>query len=134
MQLTTPLADGEATEFSGANAFLDLTWPTLRHMNTRLLGLLLLFPLCASANETFRCGNSIVSSDLTVADLLKKCGEPTTRKTEIQDVMVRNRNHGIMTKQGETTIETWTYDRGSQAAPMVVTIIDGRIKSIVRQK
>jgi hypothetical protein len=37
-------------------------------------------------------------------------------------------------KVGETTIETWTYDRGTQAAPMVVTIVDGRIKSIDRRK
>ena len=39
-----------------------------------------------------------------------------------------------MIKMGETTIETWTYDRGPQAAPMVVTIVDGRIKSIERLK
>jgi hypothetical protein len=47
---------------------------------------------------------------------------------------VRNRDNGLMLKVGETLIETWTYDRGTQAAPMVVTIVDGRIKSIERQK
>ena len=47
---------------------------------------------------------------------------------------MRNRDNGLMLKAGETVIETWTYDRGSQAAPMVVTIVDGRIKSIERQK
>jgi hypothetical protein len=103
-------------------------------MRTPILTLLLLLPFAASADETFRCGNWIASSDMSVDELLKKCGEPTTRKTEVQDVMVRNRDHGLMTKQGETTIETWTYDRGSQARPMVVTIVDGKIKSIVRQK
>jgi len=108
--------------------------PKLRPMRTLILTALLLPPLAASADESFRCGNSIASSDMTVEELLKKCGEPTTRKTEIQDVMVRNRDHGIMTKQGTTKIETWTYDRGAQAKPMVVTIVDGRIKSMVRQK
>ena len=103
-------------------------------MRTSVLVLLSLFPLTASADETFRCGKWIVSSDLTVPDLLQKCGEPTTRKTEVQDVLARNRDYGLVTKQGETTIETWTYDRGSQAKPMVVTIVDGRIKSIDRQK
>ena len=102
-------------------------------MRAPVLILLSLMPLAASA-ETFRCGQWIVSSDSSVDDLLKKCGEPTTRKTEVQDVMVRNRDYGLMTKQGETVIETWTYDRGPQALPMVVTIIDGKIKSIVRQK
>ena len=38
-----------------------------------------------------------------------------------------------MVKIGETRMETWTYDRGANPA-MVVTIVDGRIKSIERQK
>lgn len=102
-------------------------------MRTSVLILLLLMPLAASA-ETFRCGKWIASSDLSVADLLAKCGEPTSRKTEIKDVMSRNRNHDLLVKTGETIIETWIYDRGAQAPPIVVTIIDGRIKSIERQK
>ena len=71
---------------------------------------------------------------MSVDDLVKKCGEPTARTSRTEDVLVRNRDNGLMLKAGETLIETWTYDRGSQAAPMVVTIIDGRIKSIERQK
>ena len=94
---------------------------------------LLLLPLAASA-ETFRCGNWIASSDMSVDELVMKCGEPTTRISKTEDVLVRNRDNGLMLKAGETVTETWTYDRGSQAAPMVVTIIDGRIKSIERQK
>jgi|SRR3954471_8984416 hypothetical protein len=94
----------------------------------------LLLPLAASADENFRCGNWIASSDMTVQELVQKCGEPTSRKTETQDVTTRNRDSGLMVKVGETQIETWTYDRGSQSKPMVVTIIDGRIKSIDRQK
>jgi hypothetical protein len=95
---------------------------------------LLMLPLAVAADENFRCGNKIASSDMTVEELVQKCGEPTTRKTETQDVNVRNRDNGLMVKTGETVIETWIYDRGSQAAPMVVTIVDGRIKSIERQK
>ena len=102
-------------------------------MRTSVLVLLSLLPLAASA-ETFRCGKWIASRDMSVADLLTKCGEPTTRKTETKDVMSRNRNYDLLVKTGETIIETWTYDRGSQAAPMVVTIVDGKIKSIERQK
>jgi hypothetical protein len=49
-------------------------------------------------------------------------------------VLVRNQNTGLMMKTGESRIETWTYDRGTRAAPMVVTIIDGRIRSIDRKK
>jgi hypothetical protein len=95
---------------------------------------LLLLPLSASADESFRCGNWIASSSMSVDELVQKCGEPTSRSEKTEDVLVRNRDNGLMLKVGETRIETWTYDRGSQAAPMVVTIVDGRIKKLERQK
>ena len=103
-------------------------------MKTSLvIAALLMLPLAASA-ETFRCGNWIASSDMSVEELVKKCGEPTTQTSKTEDVLVRNRDNGLMLKTGETVTETWTYNRGTQAAPMVVTIVDGRIKSIERQK
>lgn len=88
----------------------------------------------AVADETFRCGKWIVNSQLSPADLAAKCGPPTYHESSTEDVLVRNRITGLMQKVGETTVETWTYDRGSRAAPMVVTIVDGRIKSIDRAK
>jgi hypothetical protein len=86
------------------------------------------------ADENFRCGKWIASSDMTPAELAEKCGPPTLHESRTEDVMVRNRNTGLMQKIGEARIETWIYDRGTQAAPMVVTIVDGRIKSIDRQE
>ena len=91
---------------------------------------LLLLPIGASA-ETFRCGQSIITTETSVSELIHKCGEPTSRESRVEDVKARNR-HGLMVKLGETTTETWTYDRGSRAAPMVVTIVDGAIKKIAR--
>ena len=93
----------------------------------------LLLPLAATA-ETFRCGKWVVSGDMTLEDFSKKCGPPTSHESRTEPVHVRNRNTGLMMTVGETTIETWVYERGSRAAPMVVTIVDGRIKSIERQK
>jgi len=87
-------------------------------------------PLAASADETFRCGKWIISSELTVDQLTSKCGPPSYHESTTQDVLVRNRNNGLMIKVGETRVETWTYERGTQARPMVVTIVDGTIKSI----
>jgi hypothetical protein len=98
------------------------------------LSITLLLPLAASADETFRCGKWVVSSDLSVDEFARKCGRPTTTTSDTQDVQVRNRDTGLMVKVGKTTVETWTYDRGPTAAPMIVTIVDGRIKSIERQK
>ena len=104
-------------------------------MKTSLaMAMLVMLPFAASADEKFRCGNWIASSDMSVDELVQKCGEPTSRSSRTEDVKVRNRNNGLMLKVGETLIETWTYDRGPRAAPMVVTIVDGRIKSIERQK
>ena len=90
-----------------------------------------LLPLAAPADENFRCGKWIASSSMTVPELLQKCGEPTSRSTETKDVTARNANNGLLVKVGETTVETWVYDR-TPDADMVVTLVDGRIKSIDR--
>jgi hypothetical protein len=84
--------------------------------------------------ENFRCGKWIANEDLSVSELLTRCGEPVSRETRVEDVLSRNFNTGLMYKSGELTIETWTYLRGSGAAPMVVTIVNGKIKSIERRK
>jgi hypothetical protein len=97
---------------------------------TALVLALSLMPLAASADEPFRCGKWVVTSSMSVAELSTKCGAPSSHESETQDVLVRNKNNGLMRKVGETLIETWTYDRGSHAAAMVVKIVDGRIKSI----
>jgi hypothetical protein len=91
-----------------------------------------MLPFAASADETFRCGNSLVTSELSVDELLQKCGEPASRTSTTEDVQARNQ-YGLMIKVGETVRETWTYDRGINPA-MVVTIVDGSIKSIERQE
>ena len=104
-------------------------------MKTSLaIAALLMLPFASSADENFRCGSWIASSDMSVDELVRKCGEPTSRSSRTEDVKVRNRDNGLMLKVGETLIETWTFDRGSRSAPMVVTIVDGRIKSLERQK
>lgn len=82
--------------------------------------------------ESFRCGQWIASKDMSVDELLQKCGEPTQRTAETIDVYGPSVSGGGRVKRGTSTIEKWTYDRGSQAAPMVVTIVDGKIKSMER--
>jgi hypothetical protein len=82
--------------------------------------------------ESFRCGQWIASQDMSVEELLQKCGEPTQRTAETIDVYGPSVSGGGRVKRGTSTIEKWTYDRGSQAAPMVVTIVDGKIKSMER--
>ena len=82
--------------------------------------------------ENFRCGQWIASPDMSVDELLQKCGTPTQQTSETVDVYGPAVSGGGHVKRGTSTIEKWTYDRGSQAAPMVVTIVDGKIKSMER--
>lgn len=80
------------------------------------------------ADESMRCGSSLVSSKATVAELLAKCGEPNKKEVRIEDVR-RKGLYGYF-KVGETTIETWTYQRSNRVLPRVVTIVDGDILRI----
>ena len=101
-------------------------------MNKIALLFCMLIPTAALA-ETFRCGKWVVTPDISLAELTGKCGEPIARESKIEDIKVRN-HFGLMVKTGETVTETWIFDRGPRAAAMRVTIVDGGIKSIERQK
>jgi hypothetical protein len=87
----------------------------------------------AHADEAFRCGKWIVTSEMTLGEITSRCGPPASRSSRTEDVQVRNRNTGLMMKTGQTTIETLTWDRGSRAAAMIVTVVDGTIRSIERK-
>ena len=84
--------------------------------------------------ETIRCGSRLVDASVTVEELVRKCGEPASKRVEEQDVRVRSPNdlNSNTRKIGTTVTEYWTYDRGTQAAPLLVTIVDGKIRSIER--
>jgi hypothetical protein len=85
-----------------------------------------------AAAESFRCGQWIASPDMSIEELLEKCGEPTNRTVEEIEVYGPGVSGGGRVKRGTSIIEKWTYDRGSQASAMVVTIEDGKIKSMAR--
>jgi hypothetical protein len=87
-------------------------------------------PKIAACDELFRCGSWLVSTQTSVAELLQKCGEPSSRQVSTADA----RSHvvgGGTQKVGTTTTEIWRYDHGSK---MLVTIVDGNIQSIERGK
>ena len=97
-----------------------------------IIWLVLCFVSASVTAENFRCGQWIASEDMSVDELLQKCGEPTQKTSETIDVYGPTASGGGRVKRGTSTTEKWTYDRGSQAAPIVVTIIDGMIKSMER--
>jgi transmembrane protein TMEM174 (potassium channel)/uncharacterized protein DUF2845 len=85
-----------------------------------------------AAAETFRCGQWIASPDMSVEELLEKCGAPTSKTVEVIDVYGPSDAGKGKIKRGTITVETWNYDRGSQSFAMVVKIEDGKIKSMGR--
>jgi hypothetical protein len=93
-----------------------------------------LFMATPAAAETFRCGQWIASPEMTVEELLEKCGAPTSKTVEEIDVYGPAVSGSGRVKRGTSTVEKWIYDRGSQASAMVVTVEDGKIKSMGRSE
>lgn len=87
--------------------------------------LLFIAPSAGICDGYFRCGQWLVSSDTSLAELLKKCGEPSSKKVSMQDVVG---TYGQ--RLGKTRVETWRYDRGPRAAAMIVKVVDGKVESI----
>jgi hypothetical protein len=85
----------------------------------------------AAAGESFRCGQWIITDELTLAELKAKCGEPQSRTAET--VQVRGKAGTGSVSRGTTTIEHWTYVLSS-GANYVVTVVDGEIRKIERSK
>jgi hypothetical protein len=99
-----------------------------------LLALVLLLPVGAMADEPLRCGSWVVSLPTSVADLVKKCGEPAAKEVTTDDIRTSGRTGVASRVTGTTTTERWTYRTGSQSIPMVVTVIDGKVTKIERAR
>lgn len=108
-----------------------LTFGAMRKTSQLALSLLLSTAFAAQA-ESFRCGKWVVTTDISVTELRKRCGAPKSMEARSEDVFARNAHGTGSYKIGERVIEVWVYARGSQAADMVVTIVDGKIQSIER--
>ena len=98
-------------------------------VSTTICALLVATPTICVGDELLHCGGSIISVESSVAQLLAKCGKPSSQKASTEDVRTHVAKGGSE-KRGTTTTEIWRYDRGSTGAPMVVTIVDGKIQSI----
>lgn len=58
----------------------------------------------AWSDAPLRCGNKIISAGMTMTEVRKHCGEPTSRKTEEIDVRAGPR------VIGKALRHTWTYE------------------------
>jgi hypothetical protein len=85
----------------------------------------------AAWSDSMRCGQSIVNEENTPSEILNKCGDPQRKEVSTEDVIVRN-PAGYTRKTGVQVTERWYYQRSSRALPMLVTVVDGKVKSIER--
>jgi len=81
-------------------------------VNTTVCALIVIVPRICMADESFRCGSWLVSAHISVAELLNKCGKPSSQEVSIEDV--RNLYGATV---GTSTSEIWRYDRGVNAGP-----------------
>lgn len=76
-------------------------------MKFAILITILFITLPTSAQETLRCGSKIVQTGMTMTEVKKYCGNPSSTSIEEQDVRAGPR------VVGTTEIHTWRYQRSS---------------------
>ena len=67
----------------------------------------------AVADDSFRCGGKIIDVGMTQSEVLKYCGDPTSKAVEEQDV--RSGKQVV----GKTQVQRWTYDAYSAKRVLV---------------
>ncbi len=77
------------------------------YVKTVILIVLLVITFPASADDTLRCGSKIVQTGMTMDEVKKYCGNPSSTSIEEQDVRAGPR------VVGTTEIHTWRYNRAS---------------------
>jgi hypothetical protein len=76
----------------------------------------------AQADDTFRCGNVLVELGMTQAQVLERCGEPTSKSETTEPV--RSGPQVV----GTTTVSRWTY--ASYSATRVLEFDGDKLRSI----
>jgi hypothetical protein len=74
-------------------------------MRPLLLTVLLIVTAPSAAEDTLRCGSKIVQTGMTMTEVKKYCGNPSSTSIEEQDVRAGPR------VVGKTQIHIWRYDR-----------------------
>lgn len=84
---------------------------------------LLLIGTAASA-ETLRCGSKIVDVGMSMDEVRKYCGKPSSTEIEEHDVRAGNR------VVGKTELHKWRYNRSSGQKTAVLEFDQNKLMSI----
>ena len=93
-------------------------------MRQIILTFLLLVSTALPADDTLRCGNKIVHTGMSMEEVKKYCGDPSSTSIEQQDVRAGPR------VVGKTEIHTWRYDRASGQRTAVLEFDQQKLMSI----
>lgn len=93
--------------------------------------------LSVSSACAFRCNTYVIDPGLRKAEVIKKCGTPTSQDTRIERriLRVRNGNYGGPANSGsveverevQITIEEWIYNFGPNEFMQLVVFENGRV-------
>ena len=128
MSLSTWFAPWSRLGLRDCSRFAAACEVTMKVHRQAILFMGLISAATLASAENMTCGSWIVTPEVSVDELLKKCGQPTTKETTVEDVRTHGRTGSI--KVGETTSERWIYKRGNSSIPMAVTIVDGEVTAI----
>ncbi len=93
-------------------------------MKATVLIAFLFITLPASGDDTLRCGSKIVQTGMTMTEVKKYCGNPSSTAIEEQDVRAGPR------VVGKTQIHTWRYNRSSTQRTAVLEFDLDKLMSI----
>ena len=93
-------------------------------MRTIFLSILFFFAVSAIADDTLRCGSKIVQTGMTMTEVKKYCGNPSSTSIEEQNV------HAGPRVVGTTEIHTWRYNRASGQRTAVLEFDQEKLMSI----
>ena len=93
-------------------------------MRIFLFALLTCFIVNPAFTQSFRCGSKIVDTGISMAEVKKLCGNPSSASVEEQDVRSGNR------VVGKTEVHTWRYNRGSGQNTAVLVFDQEKLMSI----
>ncbi len=94
-------------------------------MKPHILILIALLWATTSNADTLRCGSKIVRTGMTMTEVKKYCGNPSSTSIEEHDV------HAGPRVVGKTEIHTWRYNRASGQRTAVLEFDQEKLMSII---
>jgi hypothetical protein len=88
-----------------------------------LLVVLLLFAVRESGADSYRCGQKLIRTGDSPADVLRVCGEPRHRDRGLEHIVLEGAPQRL-------TVERWYFRQGNRSLEHVVMLYRGQVVRI----